>query len=274
MKLLSSLLLLSLMANAAEISDTITNNTAKAMLCIEKYPAIYEEKVMNGQKRRVETMPREEHISTLQPKKSLRKKREGYFYCFNELDYVKSRKQNSIEHSNQYTIKSHVNNHNRYDLTLYQGKDRNFVEHTFGIARSCAPFKDGEYCNHGFGLDIYYDKKQDVNTIFLYGNTVNNGKLPFEPASLLKLQNNEGPLGLWVQKHYKKLFSKKPDFRSQNVMSWKRPSKGIKRVIVTAKNGHFELSHTFKDGHNLFRDGWKDSEIPKDYIQAIEVQYK
>jgi hypothetical protein len=244
------------------------------MLCIEKYPAIYEEKLVNAHKQRLETMPKEERISTLQPKHSLRKRREGYLYCFNELDYVKSRQRNDIERSNQYTLKSHVNNHNRYDITLYQGKDRSFVEHTFGIAQSCAPYKDGEYCNHGFGLDIYYDKTQDVNTIFLYGNTVARGTLPFEPASMLKLRNNEGPLGLWVQKHYKKLFSKKPDLHSQNLMRWKHPTKGIKQVIVTAKNGHYELSRTFKNGHNLFRDGWKDSEKPLDYIQAIEIQYK
>ena len=274
MKRLLPLLLLSLLSQASEVSDTITNQTTKPMLCIGSYPSVYTEKLVDGYKRRVETSPREELISTLQPKKSLKKKREGSLYCFNELEYVKSRQQNDIERSNQYTLKSHVNNHNRYDITRYQGKDRSFVEHNFGIAQSCAPLNGGEYCNHGFGLDIFYDKKQDVNTIFLYGNTVARGTLPFEPVSMLKLRTNASPLGLWVQKHYKELFSKKPDFRSQNVMSWKYPSKGIKRVIVTAKNGHYELSHTFKDGQNLFRSGRNESKTPQDYIQAIEVQYK
>jgi len=274
MKLLSSLLLLSLLTHASEISDTITNTTSEPMLCVEKYPAVYTEKLIDGHKRNIKTAPKEEQISTLKPQNSLTKKREGYLYCFNKLEYIKSRQKNDIERSNQYTLKSHVSYHNRYDITLYQGKDRSFVEHNFGIAQSCAPLNGGEYCNHGFGLDIFYDKEQDVNTIFLYANTVARGSLPFEPASMLKLRNSEGPLGLWVQKHYKKLFSKKPNFRSQNVMSWKHPSKGIKRVIVTAKNGHYELSRTFKDGQNLFRSGRSESKIPQDYIQAIEVQYK
>ena len=244
------------------------------MLCVAKYDAIYEEKEVNGYKRRVVVQPNEEVLSILKPHKSMKKARKGFVNCFNEEAFIKSYQDNNIERDNEYTIKSHITNHNRYDITLYQGKDRTFVEKNFGIAQSCGALKSGAYCNHAFGLDILYAKNNKVDTIFLYGNTLNRGNLPFEKASLFKLRNNEGPLGLWITKHYKKLFSKKPTLKTLNVMIWENPAPKIKRVIVTAAKGHYELGYTIKDGHNLFRNQRSESAVPMDYISAIEVQYK
>ena len=244
------------------------------MLCVAKYDALYGEKEVDGHKQRVVTQPNEEKLTVLKPHTSMIKARKGYVNCFNEEGFIKSYQDNNIQRENQYTLKSHIINHNRYDITLYQGKDRDFVEKNFGIAQSCAPLKGGAYCNHAFGLDIFYAKNNKVNTIFLYGNTLNRGNLAFEQASLFKLRNNEGPLGLWVTKHYKKLFSKKPTLKTQNVMIWEHPAPKIKRVIVTAAKGHYELGYTIKDGHNLFRSQRSESNTPMDYIQAIEVQYQ
>lgn len=261
-------------ANTIEKSDTITNTTNRDMLCIAQYPSVYGEKEVNGQKRRIEIEQREEVIKTIKPGQSFKKKRKGYLNCFNETIYIKSRESNDIEVSNKYTIESHVNNHNTYDLTIYEGKNLEYVGKNLGIAQTCGSYKGGKYCNQAFGLDIFYDKHNNVKNIYLYGNALGNGKLPFKPESIFKLRNNEGPLGLWVRDNYKKLFSKKPSYYSKNLIIWTNLSKHIKQVSMTPKNGYFKLSNKIKNKHNLFKDGWTDSEEAIDYIQAIEVEYQ
>ncbi len=82
------------------------------------------------------------------------------------------------------------------------------------------------------------------------------------------------PLGLWVKKSYKKLFSKKPTLHTKNIIMWENPSKYIKRVIMTPKNGYYKFSHKIKNGSNLFRNGRKISEEANDYVGAIEIQYR
>lgn len=261
-------------ANVIEKNDTITNKTNIDMLCVAQYPSVYGEKDVNGQKRQIEIEQREEVIKTIKPGKSFKKKRKGYLNCFNETVYIKSREANDIEVSNKYAIESHVNNHNSYDLTTYEGKNLAYVGKNLGIPQACGSYKGGKYCNHAFGLDIFYDTNNNVKNIYLYGNTVGNGKLPFKPESIFKLRNNEGPLGLWVRDNYKKLFSKKPSYYSKNLIVWTNPSKYIKQVSMTPKNGYFKLSRKMKNKSNLFKDGWTDSETALDYIQAIEVEYK
>ena len=262
-------------ANATEQTDTIVNTTNSDMLCVARYPSIYDIKEINGRKRRTIIAPREEVTAILKPGERFKKKREGYAYCFNKTMYIKSRNSNRMEVSNEHNIKAFLTNHDTYDLTVYEGKTREDVDKTLGIPKACGKYKDGEYCNQAFGLDIFYDKNNKVKNIYLYGNTVHRGKLPFKPESILKLRNNEGPLGLWVQKNYKKLFSKKPSHYSKNLIVWTDLTEHIKQVTITPKNGHFERSRKMKNGYNLFRNDWSESgEAPVDYIQAIEVEYR
>lgn len=262
-------------ANEAEKSDTIVNETKKEMLCVANYSSVDEMREENGRQRRVVVMPREEVISTIQPGASIKKIRKGTLTCYNEFGKVTSYERDDyIERTNEHQIKSHLSNHNKYDLHQYEGKNRLFVETNFGIAQRCAPYDGGEYCNHGFGLDIIYGKDEKIKTILFYANTVQRGKLPFVPESIMKLRSNTEPLGLWVTKSYTNLFSKKPTVHTQNLILWDEPSKHIKRVVMTPSKGYFELSRTFKDGHNLFRNGREEGEHPLDYVGAIEVQYQ
>lgn len=261
-------------ANEIKNTDTIVNETDKDMLCITYYPSVYTKKTIDSQIKTILTEPSEEVIKIIQPGQSYQKKREGNLNCFNELVYIKSRKNNNIEISNSRTLESHLVNHNVYDITMYEGKDRDYVESNFGIAQSCGNYKNGKYCNQAFGLDIYYDKDDKVKSIYMHANAVKNGKLPFKPESIYKLRNNEGPLGLWVIDNYKKIFSKKPTYSSNNIIMWTDLSKNIKQVSIIPKNGYFKLSRTMKNNSNLFTNGWNDSEDAIDYIQSVEVEYR
>lgn len=266
-------LIVPLLCFAAENGDSIKNTTAKEMLCIARYSSIYGENEVNGQKRRVEIEQAKEVITTLQPNETFTKERQGHVNCYNELGYIKSFESGSIEMSDENKMLGHLTGHNVYDPTQYENKTINDIGKTLGIAQKCGNYGDGLYCNQGFGLDILYDKDKMVKSIFLYGNTLQNTKLPFRADSIFKIRNNEGPLGLWVMKNYQKLFSKKPVIESKNLIMWENLTPHIQRVIMTPQNGYFELSTTIKNNSNLFRDNWKDSEQAMDYLKAIEIQY-
>jgi len=278
MKLLILLFSILSLANATEISDTIKNETNKDMICVATYPSVYAEKTVDGKKRNVQIHSQEEIIRTLKPKQEFKKSREGFLICYNEVTEISSYKENNIQRidaqTNPEALKSHLSWHNRYDLTKYENKTRIDIEREFGIAQRCAAYKKGQYCNFGFGLDIYFSQNKRVKKVFLYGNTVNNGKLPFEVSSIYKLRNNSKPMGLWVQKSYKKLFKNKPAIKTNSLIMWQNPSRYIKQVIMTAKNGHFEISRNLKNGKSLFKNGWKDSEKAIDFVNTIEVIYK
>ena len=273
MKYLVTILIIVNALQANKLSDTITNNTKVDMLCVETYPSIYEQKEVKGIKKRVKVLDDEKYIKTLKPNKSIKKKREGNLNCYNEFKEITSSKDNRVFQTNERTLPSHLIKHNKYNLTLYENKTRDFVEKNFGIAQRCAPYKKGEYCNHGYGLDIAYDKNKKVKTIYLYKNTVNRGNLPFKEESILKLYTNSKPLGLWVVKDYKKLFSKKPTISTTSLIMWENLTKHIKRVTMIPKNGYFKLSYKMKDGHNLFKNGYEDSEQPMDYVGSIQIEY-
>ena len=266
------------LANATETSNTIKNETTKDMICVATYHSVYAEKTVGGKKRRVQVHPQEEVIKILKPNQSYKKEREGFLICYNEVTEISSFKNNNIQRINaqinKEALKSHISWHNRFNLTKYENKTRDDIEKEFGMAQRCASYKQGQYCNYAFGLDVYFDQNKKVKKVLLYGNTVNNGKLPFKADSILKLRNNTIPMGLWVQKSYKKLFKKKPTVITNNLIMWNRPSKYIEQVIMTSKNGHFEISRNFKNGKNLFRNSWKDSEKAVDFVNAIEVIYK
>ncbi|MEJ2436519.1 MAG: hypothetical protein P8Y49_01405 [Sulfurovaceae bacterium] len=265
-------------ASAVETSDAIKNQTDKDMICIATYPSVYTEKIVDGKKRNVQTYPPEEVIKTIKPNQVFKKTREGFLVCYNEVTEISSSKENNIQRINAQinpeALKSHLSWHNRFNLTKYENKTRDDVEKEFGIAQRCAAYKQGQYCNYAFGLDIYFNQDKKIKSVFLYGNTVNNGKLPFEAASIYKLRNNSKPMGLWVQKSYKKLFKDKPTINTNSLIMWSNPSKYIEKVIMTAKNGHFEISRNFKNGKNLFKNGWKDSDEAIDFVNTIEVKYK
>lgn len=254
--------------------EDIVNDTTKPMLCIEKYSSIYEKKEVDGKIRNVKAKDYEEIISTLSPSKSISQKREGTISCYNELGRFNLFEDGRVQKATKEQLQSHQTKHERFDLTRYADKDRDFVGKNFGIAQRCAPYKGGLYCNQFFGLDIIYDKKDKVSTILLYKNTLKNNQLPFAPESILDIYVNSEPLGLWVKDSYKKLFSKKPTIHTKNLIVWEDLTPYIKRVIMTPKNGYHELSHEMKDGFNLYRENYEDSKEPKDYLGAIEVQYK
>lgn len=274
MKYLLSLLIITSFLLANEKSNKITNNTKADMLCVANYPSVYEEKEVNGKKRNVKVFENEEIIKTLKPNKSFEKKREGRLVCYNQYTEIISSEDNRISKTNKRTLNSYLISHNQYNLKLYENKNRSFVEKNFGIAQRCAPYKNGEYCNHGFGFDIYYNKNNKIKSIFLYESSVKRGKLPFKKESIFKLQVNSIPLGLWVVKDNKKLFSKKPTISTNSFIIWENLSKYIKKVTIIPKNGYFELSRKMKDGHNLYKDGYEDSEEPIDYVGSIQVEYR
>ena len=261
-------------SESAQASDIIINETKEQMLCVAKYPAVFEETQVDGRKERTKVKIQKEVISVLEPNQSAKKERVGVLKCYNEFEKIESFKDGTIQKTNKDSLGSHLTNHNKFDITQYEGNNRAFVETHFGIAQRCAPVQSGQYCNHGFGLDIIYDKSNKIKTVLLYGKTVQNGKLPFIPESIMQLRTGTEPLGLWVMQNYKKLFSQRPSVYSRNLIMWENLTKDIKRVTITPKNGYLEVSRTIKNGHNLFRAGWKDVEKGQDYIQAIEVQYK
>lgn len=275
-----TILLISILsiANGIETSDAIKNETDKDMICVATYPSVYAEKIVDGKKRNVQTHAQEEVIKVIKPNQTFKKERKGFLVCYNEVTEVSSYEENNIHRINDQinveALKSHISWYSRFDLTKYENKTRNDIEKEFGMAQRCASYEQGQYCNYAFGLDVYFDKNKKVKKVFLYKNTVHNGKLPFKAESIYKLRNNGKPLGLWVQKSYKELFKNKPTVETNNLIMWDNPSEYIQRVIMTAKNGHFEVSHRFTNGKNLFKNGWKDSEEAMDYVNAIEVIYK
>ena len=275
MKLLISILIFFCFLEANELSNKITNDTNTDMLCVGTYPSVYEDQVVEGKKRRVKVLENEEIIETIKVNQTLKKKREGKLACYNEYKEVISVIDNRIFQTNKRTLESYLTRQNSFDLSFYENKTRNDIDRTLFIAQRCAPYKEGKYCNYAFGLDILFDKNEKVKTIFLYDTTVNKGKLPFEAKSIFKLYYNSRPLGLWVVKKYKKLFSKKPTISRKNLIEWENLSKHIKRVSMTPENGYFKLSYRLKDGRTFYKDAYRnDSEIPRDYIGSIQVEYR
>jgi hypothetical protein len=265
------------LSNTAMASNKIVNETNKEMLCIAKYPSVYGEKIVDGNKRRVKIKSREEQIKIIQPRQSFTKKRKGTLNCYNDLSNVQSSEDNNISKSNSRTLKSFIDFQNIYDLTYYEGKDRSYIAHHLGIPQSCAKIQDGQYCNQSFGADIVYDRNEKVKRLIFYRNTVYDGlhPLPFTPESILHLRCNVVPLGLWITKKYKKLFNKKPIIHTQNLIMWENLSKHIQRVIMIPLNGYYELSRTrIKNGQNLFSIGGEYTDKAYDYVRAIEVQYR
>jgi len=279
MKLIVIATLILSLANAIETTDLIKNETDKEMICVATYPSLYENIIdEDGKTRNVQVHRREEVIQVIQPTQVFQKTREGFLVCYNELAKISLSKANRLDkvdfQINSHRLKTHLSRNNRLDLLKYENKRRIDIEEEFGIAQRCASYKEGAYCNFSFGLDIYFDQNTKVKSIFLYGSTLNNNKLPFEVDSINKLRNNGKPVGLWVQENNRKIFKNKPTVITNSLIMWDNPSNYIKRVIMTAKNGHFKFSHKIKDGNNLFRDGYKDLEKAIDYVNSIEVVYK
>lgn len=256
------------------VANDITNKTASPMRCVANYPREYKETLIKGIKKRTKVKNEKEVISELLPGQTASKERIGTLTCYNEFAKISSFKDGSLQQTNKRSLQSHLAHHNMYDISLYQGKDRDFVEKNFTIAQRCSPIPNGEYCNHSSGLDIIYDDNNRINSVLLYGSTVQNGRLPFQPESLLQLRSNRKPLGFWVIKNYQRIFNNPPSVWSHNLMLWENPTKNITKIIVTSKNGYFNVSRTRANGRNLFLDGYNEVETGKDYIQAIEVQYK
>lgn len=262
--------LILLFAAILEANILINNHTTSDMMCIETYPKIY--KTVN--EKRTLIHEKEEIISTLKPHQTIERKREGRIICYNKLAHInlyETYKKPSI--SNQYTQKSFLSDIEKFDITTYEGKDRDFNDKYLGISQKCAPYKGGMYCENSHGLDVIYDKNNKVKTLIFYGNIVDT--LKFKPKSIFKMKSSHIPLAFWVAEKYKKIFSKKPKLKTQNIILWENLTKHIKYVIITAQNGHYKLSDKIEGEHNLFQNGWNNlSKTPKDFIKTIEVHYK
>lgn len=240
--------------------NILINTTSKDMLCFEEYPTIYKQNFK---------MPHEEYIVILKPKSSIVKKREGYIHCYNEIEGISWYKNGNIQKTNEYTLLSLQKQHELFDLSKYENKNRAYVDNTFYNAQKCVPYKNGQYCNYFFGLDIIFDKNKHVSTIILYRNTVDNGALPLKPESIMKLRTNSEPLGLWVKNSYKKLFAKKPAIISKNMIQWKNLSPYIKKVSMTTKR----INSLPKQGQELFYN-YDNLNKDENNIQSIIIEYK
>lgn len=248
-------------------AEEILNDTKEEMLCIEHYPAIYEQEMIHNIKQRVKTKEQEVIRSILAVGKGLQKKRDGRVSCYNQYAKIELNR-NRYSRYDDRRFESFKNGHDRYDISSYINEDREFVDNFYSIAGTCKSYNDGEYCTYNRGLDILYNEKGRVQKLYIYGSAfyAPDGQLPFEKDSLSKITVNSDPLGLWVYKKNEKLISKKPDIDFSNAKVWLNPKKGIKAIVMTSKNGHKLVNRYQRDG--------EEENIKPDFLQAIEIEYE
>lgn len=247
-------------------AQILTNDTNKPMLCSITYNAKYAEEEIHGIIQRVQTQQQENIVKILAPQQSFERKQDGLIKCYNEEMKITSYNENSLQKTNEKTLSSHIINHTMFDISSYVNEDRAFVDAAYGISRKCQKYKDGEYCDKAVGLDIFFNAEGRVSKLFIYGNALKNGQLPFEKDSFNKIMTNGEVLGLWVSDKNKMIIKNKPDIQTSNVMIWNKPVPFIKRVVMTAKNGYL----------NIHRHGYGQKEEVQeayDTLQAIEIEF-
>ncbi len=265
--MIKKILLLNLLLHlnlAAVTTQEIVNETSKPMLCIGSYPRQYKEEEIYGILQRVQTQKHEEIIKVIQPNESFLSDREGHVKCYNELMKI-THSNRSLQKTDERTLHSHIIQHEMFDISSYANENRTFVDTKYGISQQCQAYQNGQYCKKANGLDIFFNKDERVEKIFLYGNALKNGQLPFIPESFNKIQVHNEPLGLWVSSKNRKLVSKKPSLQSSNVIIWENPSKDIKKIVMTPKNG-------FLNFNRFGRHQGKITQL-QEYLQAIEIEY-
>lgn len=245
-------------------AQELLNETSQPMLCIATYPTKYAQEEIHGIIQRVQVQQHEEIIKVIQPNESFVRSREGIINCYNELMKISSRNEQSVQRTNERTLNAHVTRHEMFDISSYANENRDFVDTKYGISQQCKEYKNGQYCKKSNGLDIFFNKDERVEKIFIYGYALKNGQLTFEPESFNKIQAQNEPLGLWVSKKNHKILSKKPTIQSNNVIVWENPTKQIRKIVMTPKNGFLNF--------NRYIPANKDIKL-QDYLQAIEIEY-
>ena len=246
-------------------AQNIKNETNQNMLCHTNDRAIYEQEIIHGIKQRVQVTKASVKTEVLKPGRSIKIKDNSTISCYNQLtkiDFYKGRK--STLHNRQ--IRSHVSNHERFDIASYANQDRSFVENSYGIARNCVPYKGGKSCEQNSGLTIIYNRESRVKTLIIKSSALKNGRLTFEPRSFNKISVNNQPLGLWISNKNKKLIKNRPSLISESVILWNKPTKYIKHIIMTSKND----GRRYYGGFNA-RNGEKKVQTEK--LHAIEIGF-
>ncbi len=247
-------------------AQIITNDTNKPMLCSIIYNAKYAREEIHGIMQRVKTQQEEHIVKILAPQESYERTKVGRIICYNEEVKISSFNANSLKRTNEETLKSHIINHTMFDILSYVHENREFVDATYGILQPCHTYKKGKYCKTTNGLDILFNAEGRVAKLFIYGNALKNGQLPFEKESLNKIITKGEPLGLWVRDKNKMLIKNKPDIQTSNVMIWNKPVPFINRVIMTSKNGNLNIHQ------HVPRQKEKVQE-PYDTLEAIEIEF-
>ena len=265
--IVKNVLVLSLLLAATHASQIISNETTKPMLCEVNYNAEYNDEIIHGIKQRVKLREENAYVKILLPHESLTREAQGTIKCYNEEEKIIAYNENSIQKTNEYTLQSHLTSHEMFNIASYINEDRIFVDTKYGISKQCYPYKGGEYCKKGNGLDIVFNKEKRVAKLFIYGSAVNNGRAPFEVDSLFKIKVGSESLGLWVNEKNKKLISKKPDIETSNVIIWKNPAPYIKYITMIAQKGYLNPQR------NYFEKKDDKPEVLQDTLEAIEIEY-
>lgn len=258
-------IVLTILTACLGLSEEIRNDTAEPMLCSAFYPAEFKEEVLYGIKQRIQVKKEERIADVLQPGKSFTKTGRGSVKCYNKQSKIESYEGRGVTTLSDEGLKSHIITHEMFDIGSYVNADRAQVESLYGISQRCEPYKGGEYCNRGNGLDILYDGKGRVSKLFLYGNALQNGRLPFVPESLHQLYANDEPLGLWVSGKNRALIGNKPTLQTESVIVWEKPAPMIERIVMTPQNG-------YRNGGG-FRYRGPQADPSEERLKAIEIVY-
>ncbi|WP_321779493.1 hypothetical protein [Sulfurimonas sp.] len=265
------LLLLFALSAMIFADDTIVNDTNEPMLCRVSYPAVFEQEVIHGIQQRIQVEKQESFMKILKPGKTLVKKRDGNIVCYNKLQKISIYNKGNVQKLEGKRLESFIKNHELFDIASYINENKQFIDAKYGVSNQCQPYKGGKYCKRINGLDIFYNKEGRVKKLFIYDRALVSSKgkpSPFEVNSFYKIKIGSEPLGLWVSDKNKKLIKSKPSFESDNVIIWEKPIKGIKQIVLTAKNGHINIY-----GNRYNRRNKNKKVVLQDYLQAIEVEY-
>lgn len=247
--------------------QNISNTSSKEMLCLINYPAVNAYEVIHDINQSVQVYSALEEQKVLKPNEVLKTKREANIVCYNEFEKLTMYSDGRIQEHKSRSLQMHVNNHEYFDIASYVNENKSFVDAKYGNNQTCTDYQGGKYCQRYNGLDILYSKEERVQKIFIYGNALgyHRNKVSFAVENFNRLRADNLPLGLWVSNKNKKLIKDKPSFSSSNAIIWKKPSRGIKSIAMTAKEGHLTI--------NRYGPNKTKKVEPKDYLQAIEVEY-
>ena len=261
-----TLLLFFLLYQTLLQAQPLTNETAEPMLCESIQRAEYAEEEIHGIVQLVQTRRESQHVTVLAPGKAIEQRGNGSTKCYNRLMKLEAYGDTDVRKSNARMLKTHVANHEMFDIGSYVNEDRAFVETRYGTLQRCQPYDGGQYCNKANGLDILFSPDGRVAKLFIYGYALQNGRLPFAPEAMNELRANGELLGLWVSEKNMALTKKTPDLRTTNVIVWNAPAPYIKRIVMTSQDGHLPIGR-YRRG----RTGAPEALV--NALGAIEIDY-